>query len=110
MNIQPTRPGQTRGPAPERPDDAATIPVRPDRSDRGVVPEPLTSGGDRVELSQSARDLQHPAPATPKIYSISEARMKNVLQRLAEGFYDRPEIREDVLRRLFADLEAGPTR
>src|SRR5512145_1740157 len=106
MNVHPTPSGHPRGAGPERLKEPIPLPVS--RPSADPAPEPLDLPVDRVELSPDARELQRPAERG-KILSLSDARLKGVAQRLAAGFYDRPEIQEAVLGRLMSDLEDTPT-
>lgn len=40
--------------------------------------------------------------------SISTERLREVLRRIKTGFYDRPEVPEEIARRLTRDLDEGP--
>lgn len=106
MKVDPTRSGQTRGTAPERLNDPAASP--PLRQDRGAAPSPSSPGGDRIELSEGIRELQQSGLERAAGSSLSPGRIRDILQKLSNGFYERPEVREDVLRRLRADLDDTP--
>lgn len=41
--------------------------------------------------------------------TISAERLREVLDRLKTGFYDRPEVRDQVARGVTRDLDARPT-
>ena len=110
MNVNPTQPGQTRGPAPERPKDAGPAAAIP--RDRGTEPEaaPNLERADQVELSEAARELQdRTGLAGPEPPSLEPERLREILQRVSSGYYDRPEVRDEVLRRLQGDLADGPS-
>ena len=47
---------------------------------------------------------------TATVSQLSPARLKQVLERMSRSFYDRAEIRDEVLRRLSDDLEADSTQ
>ena len=55
--------------------------------------------GDVVEISTHARNLNS-SPITPAdvdaVSDVRQARITAVRQRVAEGFYDRPEVREAI--------------
>ncbi|HCK12054.1 flagellar biosynthesis anti-sigma factor FlgM [bacterium] len=55
--------------------------------------------GDVVEISTQARNLNS-SPITPAdvdaVSDVRQARITAVRQRVAEGFYDRPEVREAI--------------
>ena len=62
---------------------------------------------DVVELSQTARALGAQTVSTQQLDSVSDvrqARVEEVRQRVATGFYDRPEVREAIAD---AVLDAG---
>lgn len=55
--------------------------------------------GDVVEISAKARTLNASAVSQADLDSVSDvrqARIDAVRQRVAEGFYDRPEVREAI--------------
>ena len=53
--------------------------------------------GDVVEISKTARTLGAISPADVESASdVRQARVEEVRQRVANGFYDRPEIRKAV--------------
>ena len=57
---------------------------------------------DSVEVSSEARALaKHDAPATNS--GIHPDRLKEIGERLASGFYEQPEVVDEVARRLEAD-------
>jgi hypothetical protein len=53
-----------------------------------------------------ADDPAEPAGAAPPEASLSPARREQVLDRIAGGFYDRDEVRDEVGRRAAKDLPA----
>ena len=60
--------------------------------------------GDVVEISTQARNLTS-SPITPAdvdaVSDVRQARITAVRQRVAEGFYDRPEVRGQSLMRFW---------
>ncbi len=67
---------------------------------------PLLPAGDSVELSSASLGMvEHTASGheIPK-GELPAERMHAVLRRLAEGFYDRPEVRDELARRVGPDL------
>jgi hypothetical protein len=107
MNIRPTQSGQTRGPAADRLKEPVPNPAV--QKDRAAEPAPRPPGADQVELSDAARELLQRAGIEPSgVSTLPRERMREVLQRIAQGFYDRPEVRDETLRRLSGDLESGP--
>jgi len=61
---------------------------------------------DSVELSDAARALAETAgPGAPAGASLTPERLRTVLDRVTQGFYDRPEIRDAIARQVAPDLE-----
>lgn len=56
--------------------------------------------------TEPADDPAEPAGAAPPETSLSPARREEVLDRIAGGFYDRGEVRDEVGRRAAKDLPA----
>jgi len=105
MNIKPTNPGQTpatqsgplRGAAADPPG------TRAPKEERKLEIEDARP--DRVEISEAARDLQQNLVIDRgTLASLGPERMRQVLERLAEGYYDRPEVSGEILRNLTGDL------
>jgi hypothetical protein len=95
---QPQRPGIRRTDRPVSPG----VPVRPSEP---ATPPVSGTRGDEVQISSQARELQQLDAATRGPGGeLSAARMKEVLSRLSDGHYDRPEVRDQVLRQLRKDL------
>jgi hypothetical protein len=60
---------------------------------------------DKVELSSAAQELRELAAANrPESNTLSPERMKEILGRIADGFYDKPEVIDEVARRVETDL------
>lgn len=103
MTVRPTPSGHTPGipiSRTSRP-GAGNTPQRPSDASSSSVPD---GGRDDVRISDQARELQTagaPAQGSPE---LSPARMREVLQRLSDGHYDRPEVQLEVIRRLSRDL------
>ena len=108
MNIRPTDPRQTPGAGPGRAGEtAAPRPPAKDPASPGA-PSEGRSSADQVELSEDARKLQQTLGLDARTVSqLAPERMKEVLARLASGHYDRAEVRDEVVRRLAADLGRG---
>jgi hypothetical protein len=105
MDIRPTPSGQTRNAAADRLKEPAQNPVAPSRPS---ADSEAPARADRAELSDAARELtQRPGPGPAAIISLPAARMRQVLQRLSQGYYERPEVRDEVLRRMSPDLASG---
>jgi hypothetical protein len=100
MNVRPTStgPASTYGPGtPRRPagdEDASR--TAPDATARPA--------GDQVELSEAAKKLA--AEQGGRIVgSIPHQKMRTALARIAAGYYDRPEVRDQILERLKPELD-----
>jgi hypothetical protein len=108
MRTQPPDPGKTPPTGLDRlrkPREAQ--PTRPAGPPQAPAPAPPPA--DRVELSDAARDLAERLGVDPAALSALPAeRRQQILERLAQGYYDRPEVRDEVARRLLGDLEAPP--
>ena len=67
-----------------------------------------------ITLSSAARALaEAPQPDdtvdVPPQGTISAERLREVLDRLNAGYYDRPEVQDRIARRLSKDLGSQPT-
>lgn len=103
MTVRPTPSGQTPGIRISRTTRPAVGNTTRRPSDGSTPPAP-EGGRDDVRISDQARELQQ-AGATPAgAPELSPARMREVLQRLSDGHYDRPEVQQEVVRRLVRDL------
>jgi len=104
MKINPSRPDQPRGPAADRlrGPEASPQPLKGGTA----APEPVPAPADRAEISDAARALQQDLPSlSGGAPSLEPGRMKELLQKIAQGFYDRPEVQDQVVSRLAADLD-----
>ena len=65
-------------------------------------------GSDRVEISDAAKLLAGGATGTGAkngvAGTLSPDRIAEITERISEGFYDRPEVRDTIARRLMPDL------
>jgi hypothetical protein len=84
---------------PRREDTPAAPSGPPDRE-----PNPLGLS----EATQRLREELDLDRAT--ISRLPPERLRQVLERMSQGFYDRAEIREQVLRGLATDLETGSSQ
>ena len=62
-----------------------------------------TSRKDSVEVSAEAKALSEQTEARPAKSSLPADRLKAIGERLASGHYDRPEVIDQVARRLARD-------
>jgi hypothetical protein len=105
MNVNPSSPQGPRQPT----DPAALDGARPQegkRSGSGVPPKAAESAvgrPDSVDLSAEARHLADGSDVRPGQSSLSLDRLQQVGERLAAGFYDQPEVIEQVARRVARD-------
>jgi hypothetical protein len=107
MNIRRPESGPP-DPTPQRLRDAAA--TAPPRADRSVTPEPVAPPLDRVEVTPMAHDLlRRAASERPVVLSLAAERLRQVARRLAQGYYDRPEVRTQVVKRLRDDLDGVGT-
>jgi hypothetical protein len=107
MNIRPASPeGPQRGT--ERLGDKLS-PVAPSRGPAAPVPATPLSGADAVVLSSAARELLAGRVAEPlPVGTLSPQRLRQVLDRIQQGFYASPEVERATLQRMAADLGALP--
>ncbi len=106
-SIRPTQPGQTPPGSPGTlKGTGGAVPARPDEKSPETRPT-ATPAQDSVQLSQTVRELQERLglEAIPS-GTLSPERLKEIVARVAGGHYDRPEVLEELARRLSADL--GP--
>jgi len=102
MNIRPTQPEGQRG-GPDRLENrGVTNPPKRPASDSGAP----SLAPDQVRLSDEARGIQGAAETAPA-GELSADRMRQVLDRIQQGFYDRPEVVRDTLRALTPALESA---
>ncbi|MGH7741286.1 MAG: hypothetical protein ACRENS_04615 [Candidatus Eiseniibacteriota bacterium] len=107
MNIRPTQPeGPQRSGA-----DRTADRVSPKR---GSSSDAAPSGGspvDQVRISEDVRGIQgsQGAEAVPA-GEMSPERMRQVLDRIQQRFYDRPEVVRDTLQQMAPALESDGDR
>lgn len=106
MNINPSSPQGPRQPA----DPAALETARAQEAhrpeNRAAVkpPEPdARSNADSVDVSPDAKALAEQREARAAKSSLPADRLKEIGDRLASGFYDRPEVIDQVARRVARD-------
>lgn len=105
MNIDPTPSSRISRPG--------SSPLRESSSGTPLKTDPdaarPAAAKDQVELSEAARALQqHGVPSGDS--SLAPERLRQVLDRLTQGHYERGDVRDQVLRRLIGDLDidSGP--
>jgi hypothetical protein len=107
MDIKPTTPGRTPGAGAGRIDKA--LPGTPARPDEKPVPRPspLSEKRDDLDISAAARELQGNAGSQAAATSeLTPERLREIMGRIASGHYDRPEVRDELVRRLGAVISA----
>lgn len=102
MNIRSNPLGKTPGSAADRLHDASRVPQKSDRTRDGETASP--GGTDRVELSGEARELERRLLAAAAGSALPQDRLRGILDRLASGFYESPEIVDAVVTRLGGDV------
>ena len=103
MTVRPTPSGQTPRPAIGRTERPAT----PAPASRPAEPAPPAVGGTRrddVQISPQARELQQLDAARSAGGELSADRLHQILGRMNDGHYDRPEVQDKVIRRLAREL------
>jgi hypothetical protein len=103
MTIQPTKPGSTPTAGTSRLDrNPALSPARPaDPSTSEVTSAPP----DKVQISDAARGLQEQLQNRLELVAqLPPGRLREVLERLNNGFYDRPEVRRAVVESIAEEL------
>lgn len=74
-------------------------------ADRPAEGQPMPAG-DSVELSSASLGMAQQTETAREIPQgeVPADRMQAILRRLADGFYDRPEVRDALARRVRSDL------
>lgn len=103
MNINPTSPHGARSADPaaieaQRAADPARSPDARTADAGSATPQ----GADSVEVSSEAKALADGSEARGKS-QLSAERLKEIGERLATGYYDRPEVIDEVAKRIQAD-------
>lgn len=108
MTVRPTQPGQTsssglnrtgKTPAP------ATKAARAPQTPSPAAPVSPSSHRDQLAISSEARDLQRLGGAAQDTTSeLSADRMREVVKRMNDGHYDKPDVMDEVIRRMAKDL------
>jgi hypothetical protein len=103
MTIQPTKPGSTPAKGATRLDrNAALSPARP--ADPSTS-EAAKATSDKVVISNTARGLQDQLQNRIELVAqLPPGRLREVLERLNSGFYDRPEVRRAVVESIAEEL------
>jgi hypothetical protein len=103
MTIQPTKPGSTPIAGTGRLDRNA--PLSPTRPADTPTSEVTSATPDKVQISDAARGLQEQLQSRLELVAqLPPGRLREVLERLNSGFYDRPEIRRAVVKSIAEEL------
>lgn len=111
MSIDPTNPGRAPGSEQSRLEKLTRgIPARPD--ERTARTQRSAPGvGDAIEISAAARELHNgKAPDAVVGSSIPPDRLRVILDRLASGHYESPDVREAVALSLSVYLRSLPSQ
>ena len=93
--IDPSRVGGSR------PSDATARPeVKP------IAESASRPAEDRVEFSSTAREIAGPRESGS---GLAPERVREVLDRIATGFYDQPHVLDQVAERVLQDPDFSPT-
>ncbi|KPJ92811.1 MAG: hypothetical protein AMS18_06550 [Gemmatimonas sp. SG8_17] len=69
------------------------------------TPDNVESVTDSVELSSAAQELHDVAGSGgPESNTLPIERLQEVLQRISDGFYDRPDVVDEVAKRVSDDV------
>jgi len=103
MSVRPTSSGQVPRPGIERAgsSEPGNTARRPETGPAPVSPQ---GRRDEVEISSQARELQQSGAASGPSGEIAPAALRQVLDRISQGHYDRPEVQDQVVRALSKDL------
>ena len=74
--------------------------------------EPLQSGADRADIGEVSREDSRSLEGAKLVFeTLPEVRTDKVelaRERLAEGYYDKPEIQDAIAGKMLADPEVNP--
>ena len=103
MTIEPTKPGSTPPAGAGRLDRNA--PLSPARPADSSTSEAASAAPDKIQISHAARDLQEQLQNRRELVAqLPPGRLREVLERLNNGFYDRPEVRRAVVESIAEEL------
>jgi hypothetical protein len=82
--------------------------VRPDAGTQGEAAA-ARAAGDQVELSAEYQSLveQVRSGGAAEAHGLSAERLRTIMDRVRSGFYDTPEVRDQIARRIEPDLRAA---
>jgi hypothetical protein len=103
MTVRPTPSGQNPGIGVSRAQRAG-VGGTSQRQTEAQSAAAQESRRDDVQISPQARELQQLGAPAQQAPELSPGRMKQVLDRMSDGHYDRPDVQREVVRRLMKDL------
>jgi hypothetical protein len=102
MTVRPTSTEQSRRPEIGR---ATSAPAPASaRSGDAAAPTAPRAGRDDVRISEQARELQQLDAGRGPSGELAPDRLKELLGRVASGYYDSPQVRTEVVRKLAQEL------
>jgi hypothetical protein len=110
MNVNPTQPDPTSRPGTGRlrrsTSEVILRPVDRRSAESAGSVESLGPQQDAVEISAAAREITSFLETADRgDLGLTPERQREILDRIAQGFYQRTDVRDEVLRRLAADLD-----
>ena len=104
MTIQPMKPGSTPTAGLGRLDrNAALSPARPADASTSEVTSPTP---DKIQIPDAARGLQEESQNRLELVAqLPPGRLREVLERLNNGFYDRPTVRRAVVESIAEEFD-----
>ena len=103
MQIKPTGAGTTAGTGAGRARESQA--QTPAGTEGRIAPREGGNRSDRIEISGAARELLE-ARSRQETSSghLDPERARAILDRIGDGTYERPEVKNEVLRRIAAEL------
>jgi len=103
MTVEPTNRGPVQPSQTGKP-NVAKVGNRPD-TEKKAAPAIPGNVADKVEFSAAAQEL-HELTGAERIdaNTLPAERLHEILKRVSDGFYDRPEVIEETARRVAEDI------
>jgi hypothetical protein len=103
LTVEPTDRGHVRPSKTNRPSDAAAGKQLDAKTKQ--APRIPNTDIDRVEVSSAAQELQE-LTGSERINTntLPAQRIQEILKRVSDGFYDKPEVIEETARRVAEDI------
>lgn len=103
MQIKSPGPGGPGRPGPRQAEGLAA--GKPVEGAGAQAPEAKSRAKDEIQISGAARELLGAArESVPELGSIEPERLRMILDRINSGYYDRDDVRQEVLGQLADDL------